>query len=193
MKDYYETAFDRYETPFDKSQGSVAELDAHLDPMGARLDRIEAMLDQPGARFDRFEATMNAGFDRLEAQLDQLRRWIIIYTVWMTVLIGVLIYVAASCRYANNKTSWHWARALGGHAEGAPSTPAWEESQYVSRPLVLTPANPRQEAPASWRELGIRRGYNLDRIDKEVMRNDAHGMVQYGGRRGGPHGEEESP
>ena len=33
MQDAYEIPFDRYETPFDESQGCVLELDARLAPL----------------------------------------------------------------------------------------------------------------------------------------------------------------
>jgi hypothetical protein len=62
MQDGDDIPFDGYDTPFDESEGSVADLDARLDPVAAAWDGTNATLD-------RLEAAMHAGFDRIEATL----------------------------------------------------------------------------------------------------------------------------
>jgi hypothetical protein len=98
MQDAYETLFDCYETPFDESQGSVAVLDAHLDPVGARVDRIDAITDEMKARLGRLEATLDRNDARLTRIERTFRRLMICSLVWMTVLTAVFVYVVGSDR-----------------------------------------------------------------------------------------------
>jgi ABC-type transporter Mla subunit MlaD len=94
MTDGDASPFDRYETPFDESQGSIADLDAHLDPVRARLDRIDAITAQMNARLDQIEATL----DRMDARLDkvvtkrQLRFWGIVLMLELTAWTLIVTY-----------------------------------------------------------------------------------------------------
>jgi hypothetical protein len=87
MPDAYDTPCDRYETPFDVSRGSVADLDARLDPVGVQWERVDAITDPMQARLDRIEATL----DRMDIRLDtmittrQVRFWGMVLTLEITV------------------------------------------------------------------------------------------------------------
>jgi hypothetical protein len=58
MQDVYETPFDRYETPYEASERSVAELDARLDPVGSSVARIDATLAELETSMARLERTL---------------------------------------------------------------------------------------------------------------------------------------
>ena len=83
MQDVDETPFDRYDTPCDGDEETRA-IDARLARIDEQLTRLEASLSRLQASVDRLVSTC--------------RWWMIMQSVWATVMMAVLVWLVRVCR-----------------------------------------------------------------------------------------------
>lgn len=65
--------FDEIDNRFDRVDGRLDDVDTRLNDVDKRLNRVDGRFDQIDGRLDTLERCMKEGFDRVDADIRELR------------------------------------------------------------------------------------------------------------------------